>query len=139
MMARDTAKSSNSMTAYQDSASERNLEPAWMRGQLSPAFVATRNRVTLVCSAKMRVGLAGLKNELVGADVRACFAEMKALSRSGDHKNSFLVLSSGRKGASRFAVLAESWLAKLKKARRSVRFTGVGKSEIAMVIDLSTL
>ena len=31
VMAHDTARSSNSMMAYLDSASERNLEPAWMR------------------------------------------------------------------------------------------------------------
>ena len=78
----------------------------------------------------------------MGADVRACLAETKALSRSGDHTNSFFVLSSGRKGAirsARVAVLAESWLARPQKARRSVRLAGVGKLEIASVIDLSTL
>ena len=61
-------------------------------------------------------------------------------SRSGDHINSFFVLSSGRIGASRLAsvaVHAESWFARPKKARRSVRFAGVGKLEIASVIDLS--
>ena len=35
------------------------------------------------------------------------------------------------------AVLAESWLARPKKARRSVRLVGIGKSVIASVMDLS--
>ena len=38
----------------------------------------------------------------------------------------------------RVAVLAESWFARPKKARRSLRFAGVGKLVIASVIDLST-
>ena len=71
--------------------------------------------------------------------MRACLAEMKVLSKSGDHANSFLVLSSGRRGASRLArvaVLADSWLARPKKAQRSVRLAGMGKLEIASVTDL---
>ena len=63
----------------------------------------------------------------------------RALSKSGDHTNSFLVLSSSCRGASRLArmaVLADSWLARPKKARRSVRLAGVGKLEIASVTDL---
>ena len=31
VMAHDTTRSSNSMMAYQDSVSQRNLEPAWIR------------------------------------------------------------------------------------------------------------
>ena len=74
--------------------------------------------------------------------MRACLAAQNAVSRSGDYMNSFFVLSSGRKGANRLArvaVLADSWLARPKNARRSVRLAGVGKLEIASVIDLSML
>ena len=38
LIAHDTASSSSSMMTYLDSASERNLDPAWMRVQLSPIF-----------------------------------------------------------------------------------------------------
>ena len=34
MMAHETARSSNSMIAYLDSVSERNLDPAWIRDGL---------------------------------------------------------------------------------------------------------
>ena len=74
--------------------------------------------------------------------MRACLAVQNAFSTSGDHMNSFFVLSSDRKGANRVAraaVLAESWLARPQNARRSVQLVGVGKLEIASVMDLSTL
>ena len=86
------------------------------------------------------MGLVGSKNERVGADVSDCFAVVNAWSCSLDHVNSFFVLSSGRSGASSpatDAVLAESWLTRPKKDRRSVRLVGVGKLDIASVIDLS--
>ena len=82
----------------------------------------------------------GSKKETVGADVRAFLAVVNAWSRSGNHVNSFFVLSNGRMGANRLvsiAVLADSWFARPKKTRRSVRFAGVKKLEIASVIDLS--
>ena len=56
--------------------------------------------------------------------------------------NSFLVLSNGHRGPSRPAsalVLAVSWLANPKKARRSMRLEGFGKWAIAFVIDASML
>ena len=87
------------------------------------------------------MGLSRSNNETVGADVSACLALENTCSRSGDHVNSFFVLSSGRRRAKKLAnvaVLAESWFARPKKARRSVRFPGVGKLVIASVIDLST-
>ena len=71
--------------------------------------------------------------------MRACLAAVNAWSMSGDHMNSFFVLSSGRMGAKRCAsvsVLAESWLARPTNERRSVRLVGVGKLEIASVMDL---
>ena len=70
----------------------------------------------------------------------ACLALVNTWSRSGDHINSFFVLSSGRIGASwlaSVAVHAESWFVWPKKAWRSVRFAVVGKLQIASVIDLS--
>ena len=88
-----------------------------------------------------RVGLSGSKKETVGADVSACLVVLNAWSRSGDRLNSFFVLNNGRKCANRLAsvaVLDESWFARPRKARRSVRFAGVGKLETASVIDLST-
>ena len=62
------------------------------------------------------------------------FTVVNAWSCSLDHVNSFFVLSSGRSGASSpatDAVLAESWLTRPKKERRSVRLVGVGKLDIA--------
>ena len=83
-----------------------------------------------------RVGFWGSKNWSVGATVSDVLASWNACSWSGNQINSFLVLSSGRRGPSRPArasVLAASWLANPKKARRSVRLEGVGK--LAMVSD----
>ena len=63
----------------------------------------------------------GSKNEIVGVDVRDCFAVMNAWLRSGDHVNSFFVLERGRSGANspaRVAVLAKSWFARLKAGDR---------------------
>ena len=76
------------------------------------------------------MSLSGSKKETVGEDVSACFALVNTWLRSGDHINSFFLLSSGRIGASRLAsvaVHAESWFARLTKAWSSVRFAGVGK------------
>ena len=112
-----------------------------MRAHLSPVFCCNTNpRPCRLASVQRRVGLSGSKKEIVGADVRDCFAVTKAWSRFGDQVNSFFVLSKGRSGASRparVAVLAESWFARPKKERRSVRFVGVGNSDIASVIDWS--
>ena len=41
VIAQETAKSSNSITAYLDSVSERNLEPAWTTVQFSPLCCCT--------------------------------------------------------------------------------------------------
>ena len=38
LIALDTANSSKSMMAYLDSASEKNLDPAWMRAHVSSVF-----------------------------------------------------------------------------------------------------
>ena len=59
--------------------------------------------------------------------MRTCLAAVKAWCRSGDHMNSFFVLRSRGMGAKRWAsmsVLAESWLARPTKARRSMRLVG---------------
>ena len=56
--------------------------------------------------------------------------------------NSFLVLSNGRRGPSkltRVSVLAASWLASPKKARRSMRLAGIGNLAIASVMAVSML
>ena len=72
------------MMAYLDSVSERNLDPAWMRTQLSPFFCCSTNpRPRRLASVQRRVGLSGLKKEIVGEDVRACLAVVNAHSRSG--------------------------------------------------------
>ncbi len=74
----------------------------------------------------------------MGAVVRDCFVVANAWSSSGDHRNSFLVLSRDRRGRpATVGVLDHSWLTNPKKARRSVRFVGVGKLETAVVIDWS--
>ena len=57
----------------------------------------------------------GSKNLSVGADVRDDFAARKTCSWSGNHRNSFLVLSSGRSGPSSLGLLvyvAANWLVK---------------------------
>jgi len=73
--------------------------------------------------------------------VRDCLAVVKAWLSSSGHMNSFLELSRGRRGANSpvmMDVFTDSWLTRPKKARRSVQFVGVGKFEIASVMDLST-
>ena len=112
-----------------------------MRAQLSPVFCCNTNpRPCRLASVQRRVGLPGSKKEIVGTDVRDRFAVMNAWLRSGDQVNSFFVLNRGCSGANspaRVAVLAESWFARPKKARRSVRFAGVGNFEMASVMDWS--
>ena len=78
----------------------------------------------------------------MGAAVSDDFATRNACSWSGDHRNSFLVLSNGRSGPSRPAsvsVLAANWLANPKKARRSVRLEGIGNLASALVMAESML
>lgn len=73
----------------------------------------------------------------MGADTRDFRAMTYALSISGVHKNSFLVLNRGRRGANRVAmaeVLEESWFTKPTKDRRSDRLAGTGNLEMASVI-----
>ena len=112
-----------------------------MRAQLSPFFCcSTKQRTWQLASVQRRVGLSRLKKERVGAEVRDCLAAVNAWSMSGDHMNSFFVLSSGCMSAKRWAsvsVLTESWLARLTNEWRLVRLVGVGKLEIASVMDLS--
>ena len=79
-----------------------------------------------LASVQRRVGLSRSKKERVG--VMACLAAVKAWSRSGNHMNSFFVLSSGYMGAKKCAsvsVLAERWLARLTKTQRYVWLVGV--------------
>ena len=61
---------------------------------------------------------------------------------AGHGWKSFLMLSSGRRGAnsgSMVSVQAESWLTNPKNERRSVRLVGVGNCSIASVIAGSVL
>ena len=81
--AQETASSSNSMIVHCISASDRNLEPAWMRNQMSPAFCRRTNPRFI--AVPRCVGLVGLKYERLGADMRDSFAAVKALSDSADH------------------------------------------------------
>ena len=84
------------------------------------------------------MGLCWSKKE--SAEARDCFAVLNAWLKSGDHKNSFLVLRMGCNGTNSpatVAVHADSWLASPKKARKSVQFAGVGEFDIAVVMDLS--
>ena len=56
-----------------------------------------------------------VKKESTGAEARDCFAVLNAWLKSGDHKNSFLVLRMGCNGTNSpatVAVHADSWLAK---------------------------
>ena len=74
------------------------------------------------------------KYDNVGADTRDSFT---ALSNSSDHVHSFLGQSSGRRGDSSLAtatVLADSWLSKPMKERRSVWLAGVGKFAMVCVM-----
>ena len=69
------------------------------------------------------------------------FAAWNALSWLGDQMKSFFVLRRGRSGISKeetVLVEVDNWFTNPKKDRRSVRLVGVGKFEIASVIDLST-
>ena len=87
------------------------------------------------------VGLVISKNAKVGATVSCFLAALKALSCVEDHKKSFLLLRRGLSGASREEIVlmeADSWFANPKKERRSVGLFGVGKLEMASVMDLST-
>ena len=82
------------------------------------------------------------KNWSVGATVSDDFVVRNACSWSGDHRNTFLVLSSGRSSPSRPASVsmqAAAWLANPKKARRLVQLEGVGKLAIASVMAESML
>ena len=79
MIAHVTASSSSSMTAYRVSASDRNLDPAWIRTQLSSCFCCRTNPSPCrLASVHRRVALLGSKNASVGADVSDCFALTKA-------------------------------------------------------------
>ena len=73
-----------------------------MRAQWSPFFCCnTKPRPWRLAAVQRRVGLSRSKKERVGAAARACLAAVKERSRSGDHMNSFFVLSSGHMGAKR--------------------------------------
>ena len=78
----------------------------------------------------------------MGASIRDFLASVKAWLASGVHRNSFLVLSRGRRGVSNDAmagVHADSWLTNPTKERRSVLQAGVGNFDIASVMESSTL
>ena len=143
MMAQATASSSSSITAYRDSGSDRNLDPAWKRTQLLPSYCCRMNpRPCLLASVQSRVGLRLSKNARVGLDVSDSLAAWNARSWSVVHMNSFLVLRRGRSGANRLAiasVLVDSWLVSPKKERRSVWLLDVGNLDMASVMDGSIL
>ena len=70
------------------------------------------------------VCLLGSKYDSVGADVSDCFALVNAWSSSDDQTNLYFVLRRAHSGASSpasAAVLADSWLVRPTKDRRSVR------------------
>ena len=131
------------MTAYRDSVSVRNLDPAWMRTQLLSSYCCSTNpRPCLLASVHSCVGLHMSKNDKVGVDVSDSLAIQNAWSCSAVHRNSFLVLRRGRSGASRPATVsvhADSWLANPKKERRSVQLLGVGNLVVTSVMNGSIL
>ena len=77
------AISSDWQRAYRDSGSDRNLDPAWMRVQLSPSYCCSMNpRPCLLASANSRVGLWLSKNAKIGLDVSDALAVRNAWSCS---------------------------------------------------------
>ena len=94
----------------------------------------------LLASVLKRVGLAMSKNDKTSGLVRDFFATENASSWLLDHTKSFLVLSSGLRGARSVAsvfALVDNWLTKLMNDHNSVRLVGVGYLEIASVMDSS--
>ena len=80
------------MTAYRDSASDRNLEPAWTTDQMpSCCCWRTKPRPWRLASVYRRVDLVGSKYDSVGADVSDSLTVRNAVSNSSDQMNSFLV------------------------------------------------
>ena len=103
-MAHATASSSNSIVAYRDSASDKNLDPAWTKDQLSPCCCwRMYPSPCRLASVLRRVGLVMSKKDKTGCMVRDSLAVWKAVSWLGDHTNSFLVLNKGRSGANSVA------------------------------------
>ena len=139
VMAHDTVKSSNSIIAYLDSASERNLD----EGPVIAILLLQHKPKSLTTSIGAKAcGFVRIEKGDSGGECESLLGRDESFVKVGDHANSFLVLCSGRREASRLArvaVLADSWLARPKKARRSVWLVGVGKLEIASVTDLSML
>ena len=95
---------------------------------------------SLLASVLKRVGLVKSKNDKTGGLVRNFFATENASSWLLDHTKSFLVLSSGLRGARSVAtvfVLVGNWLTKPMNDRNLVRLVGFGYLEIPSVIDSS--
>ena len=97
----EIASSSSSVTAYQDSASVRKQDPAWIRAQVSWSVFCCRinPRPCLLASVHRHAGLLASKNERVGAIVSDPLAVLNAWSWSADQMKSFFVLRSGRSRA----------------------------------------
>lgn len=121
------------------SGSDKNRDPAWISDHVLPVFCwKTKPRPWRLASVQRRVSFSGSKYDRMGADVSDFLTFAKAASNSSFQVYSFLVLRSGRNGASKVAmvgVLADSWFTRPMKDRRSVRLAGVGNSVIARVID----
>ena len=109
IIAQDTA---NNSSAYLDSGSDKNRDPACTRTHASLDFCwRTKPRPRQLAFVQIRVGLLGSKKDRVGADIKDNLAFSKASSRPSDQTNSFLVLRRERRGLNRLAivgVLAES-------------------------------
>ena len=90
VIAQATVSNSSSMTAYRDSGSDKNLDPAWMRTQLLPSCCCRMNpRPCLLASVHSPVGLQLSKNARTGLDVSDSLAIQNAQSCSVDHMNLF--------------------------------------------------
>ena len=95
-----TASNSSSMMAYLDYAPDRNLEPAWTSFLVSPCLCCKMNPSPWrLASVHSRVCLSTSKKERVGEEVSDSLAFPNARSWLGVHTKSFLMLSSGRRGA----------------------------------------
>ena len=125
-------RSSNSVTAYLDSAGVSKQEPACTRDHCSVSDCCWRMNPNpcLLASVHSLVSLSKLKYARVGASVSYSRALLNACSCSSDHKKSFFVLRSGRNGSNNGAIVSvqdDSWLTRPKNDRRSEQLDGAGK------------
>jgi len=106
-IAHDTASSSNSMTAYFDSASVRHRKPACTKCHIlcCPCCCIIKPKPGLLASVHSLVGLFTSKNASAGAVMRHSLMLAIAASCSGVHKNSFLVQRSGRRRAKSLVIV----------------------------------